>query len=101
MKGKKMSKHSHTFVENYNGAGAFGWDRATDEETLKYYLQKFSDDRFLEKLVPRLSVQEMEVVYDMMVRLLKTHLTETEYHRHFLKDGTHGSDDKHNPHTIE
>jgi len=31
---KIMSKHSHTFVENYQGAGAFGWDRETDEETL-------------------------------------------------------------------
>ncbi len=88
-----MSKHSHQFVENYNGAGAFGWDRATDEETLKYYLQKFSDDRFLDIIIPRLSDQEIENVYDVMVRLLKAHLSETEYHRHFLKDGTHGHDE--------
>lgn len=87
-----MSKHSHTFVERYQGAGAFGWSRETDEETLKYYLQKFSDDRFLDILLPRLKDSELESLYDTMVRLLKNHLTETEYHRHFLKDGTHGHD---------
>lgn len=87
-----MSKHSHTYVEHYQGAGAFGWSRETDEETLKYYLQKFSDDRFMDILIPRLSEMELENIYDMMVRLLKNHLSETEYHRHFLKDGTHGHD---------
>ena len=84
-----MSKHTHNFVENYDGIGAYGWDRLTDEETLKYYLQKFSDDSFLDILMPRLSDDEMEAIYTMMNRLIKNHLTETEYHRHFLKDGTH------------
>ncbi len=87
-----MATHSHTFVENYKGAGAFGWDRETDEETVKYYLQKFSDDLFLDILIPRLKENELSDVYDMMVRLLKQHLSEGEYHRHFLKDGTHGHD---------
>jgi hypothetical protein len=88
-----MTKHSHNFVENYDGVGAFGWNRETDEETLKYYLQKFSDDRFLEILTPRLTEMEIEEVYDLITRLLKKHLSEPEYHRHFLKDGTHGHDD--------
>lgn len=84
-----MGKHSHEFVENYTGIGAFGWDRESDEETLKCYLQKFSDDRFLEILVPRLSDDDMEEIYSMINRMVKKHLTESQYHRHFLKDGTH------------
>lgn len=85
----KMAQHTHEFVENYDGIGAFGWDRNTDEETIMFYLQKFSDDALLKIVVNRMTDTELEEIYTLINRLLKTHLTETEYHTRFLKDGTH------------
>ena len=84
-----MAKHTHNFVEKYDGVGAFGWDRKTDEETLKFYLQKFSDDHFMEILITKLSDEEIESIYSLINTLIRHHLSETEYHRHFLKDGSH------------
>ena len=40
-----MNKHNHDFVETYKGLVGFGYDRETDENTVEYYLQKFSDDQ--------------------------------------------------------
>jgi hypothetical protein len=51
-----------------------------------YYLQKFSDDRLLEALVPRMTGAELEALFMAISRLLKTHLGEDEYHELFLKD---------------
>lgn len=84
-----MEEHKYDFVKNYDGIGAFGWDRNTDEDTLKYYLQKFAEDSFMEILVPRLKDGEIQSLYDTINLLLHKHLSEPEYHRHFLKDGTH------------
>lgn len=84
-----MTKHTHQFVETYDGIGAFGWDRKTDEETIMFYLQKFSDDSLLSNLVKRLSEEEIEEIYTLLNRLLKTHFSEAEYHTLFLKDNTH------------
>lgn len=84
-----MGDHSHRFIDNYEGIGVFGWNRKTDEETLKCYLQKFSDDHFMDILVPRLSDEDIETIYTIINTMVKKHLTESEYHRHFLKDGTH------------
>ena len=84
-----MGDHSHRFIDSYTGIGAFGWDRKTDEATLKYYLQKFSDDHLMQILVPKLSDEDMETIYTLINSLIKKHLTEAEYHRLFLKDGTH------------
>lgn len=81
-----MAKHSHRFVEEYDGLVGFGLDRQTDENTLIYYLQKFSDDRFMESIRGRMSDSDMEALFDMLARLMKQYLTEEEYHRHFLKD---------------
>ena len=33
-----MTIHSHRFVEIFNGFLGFGYDRATDEKTIMYYL---------------------------------------------------------------
>ena len=43
----------------------------------------------MEILVPKLSREEMETIYTMINTVIKKHLTEGEYHTHFLKDGTH------------
>jgi len=80
------SKHSHRFVEDYDGLVAFGLGREEDEHTLTYYLQKFSDDELMALLRPRLADAEMEELFNLVARLMKQHLTEEEYHRYFLKE---------------
>jgi hypothetical protein len=79
-------KHSHQFVQFYQGLVGFGLDRQTDENSLMIYLQKFSDDDLMAKLIPRMSDQEIEETFLLLSRLLKQHLNETEYHNLFLKD---------------
>ena len=82
-----MSKHSHRFVEDYEGPVGFGFDRKTDEQTLIYYLQKFSDDELANTIIARMSDPDMEELFNLLGRLLKQYLTEEEYHTLFLKDG--------------
>ncbi|MBW1828689.1 MAG: cytoplasmic protein [Deltaproteobacteria bacterium] len=79
-------QHSHRFVEEYEGLVGFGLDRGTDEYTLTYYLQKFSDDELMALIRSRLTESEMEELFNLVARLMKLHLTEEEYHRYFLKE---------------
>ena len=81
-----MKKDTHDFIQNYKGLGAFGLNRETDEETIMFYLQKFSEDSFLKSLLPRLSDLELEEIYRFINDKLKNHLLEDEYHSLFLKD---------------
>jgi len=81
-----MKKDTHQFIQEYNGIGAFGMDRTSDEETIMFYLQKFSEDAFMKTLLPRLSQQELEKIYDWVNTYLKKHISENEYHSLFLKD---------------
>jgi len=78
--------HTHNFVENYQGLVGYGADRETDENTLMYYLQKFSDDKFMAMITKRMTDEELLKMFDFINRLLKKHLTESEYHKLFLKD---------------
>ena len=84
-----MAKHRHRFVEAYDGFLGFGYDRRTDENTVRCYLQMFSDDQLMDVLIPRLSDSELEEIFNLVGRMLKNHLTENEYHVHFLKDNHH------------
>jgi TorA maturation chaperone TorD len=87
-----MSVHSHDFVETYKGLVGFGLDRQTDENTIIYYLQKFSDDELMQVIKERLQDQELADLFDMLSNLLSRHLNEDEYHRLFLKEEhSHGS----------
>jgi hypothetical protein len=79
-------QHSHRFVEEYEGLVGFGLDRETDEYTLTYYLQKFSDDELMALIRSKLTESEMEELFNLVARLMKQHLTEEEYHRYFLKE---------------
>ena len=81
-----MAEHSHRFVEEYQGLVGFGLNRETDGYTLTYYLQKFSDDRLMAILRDRMSDSEMEALFDLLARLMKSHLSEEEYHEYFLRD---------------
>jgi len=81
-----MDRHTHRFVETYDGLIGFGLDRDTDEKTIICYLQKFSDDAVMATIIKRLDDGEMIEVFDLINRLLRRHFTEAEYHRLFLKD---------------
>jgi hypothetical protein len=84
-----MPKHTHLFVENYSDLVGFGLNRETDEKTIIYYLQKFSDDDLMKLIVPRLSDEELADIFDRISALMSKHLNEKEYHRYFLKDNHH------------
>ena len=84
-----MTAHSHKFVENYNDLVGFGLDRETNEKTVMYYLQKFSDDALMDHLIKKISDEDLEELFSMISGLLKKYLTEPEYHRLFLKDHSH------------
>lgn len=79
-----MATHSHQFVKTYQGPVAFGLNRETDENTLVYYLQKFSDDALMNIMKKRFSDQEMAELFDQLSGLLRRHLNESEYHALFL-----------------
>ena len=79
-------QHSHRFVEEYEGLVGYGLDRESDEFTMTYYLQKFSDDALMALIRPRLTDAEIAEVFDLITRLMKKHLSEEEYHQVFLKD---------------
>jgi TorA maturation chaperone TorD len=81
-----MPVHSHKFIETYKGLVGFGFNRETDENTVKYYLQKFSDDQVMQSMTKRLTDEELNELFSLISRLLRNHLTESEYHRLFLKD---------------
>jgi len=81
-----MKKHSHAFIETYKGFIGFGLDRETDENTIMYYLQKFSDDDLLKTLVKRMDDEDLEKIFNLLTELLKKHMSEPEYHKLFLKD---------------
>ena len=81
-----MRRHRHEFVETYEGMMAFGYSREEDERSLIAFLQKFSDDDLMKLLISRLSDSEIEELVDRLTGLMKKHVSEEEYHRHFLKD---------------
>jgi hypothetical protein len=84
-----MKKHQHRFVEEYEDLVAFGYSREVDEKSLMVYLQKFSDDRHLKTIVPRMSDEEIQQVFELLSELMRRHLSDNEYHEHFLKDDDH------------
>lgn len=79
-------KHSHDFVNKYDGMVAFGFSREIDEKSIMYFLQKFTDDELLQVLIPRLTNEELSEIFELVTRLLRSHLSDEEYHRLFIKD---------------
>jgi hypothetical protein len=84
-----VTKHNHKIVEEYDGMVAFGFSREIDEQSLMYYLQKFSDDELVKVLVPRLSDDEIATCFALISDLMRKHLNDEEYHSLFLKDDSH------------
>ena len=81
-----MARHSHRFVEEYDGFVGFGLDQDSDINTIVFYLQKIADDALARTLAERMTENERLEFFDTLGRLLKNHLSEEEYHRLFLKD---------------
>ena len=81
-----MTKHSHRFVETFNGLLGYGLDRQSDEDTVQVYLQKFSDDDLMKTILKRMTEDDLTEVFDVASKMLKKYLTEPEYHRLFLKE---------------
>ncbi|MBT8371142.1 MAG: cytoplasmic protein [Desulfobacterales bacterium] len=81
-----MRRHTHNFVETYQGLVGYGADRETDENTIIYYLQKFSDDKFMALITKRMTDEELLEIFDLINRILKNHLAPSEYHDLFLRD---------------
>jgi hypothetical protein len=81
-----MAKHSHTFVETYDGFLGYGLDRESNENTVQVYLQKFSEDRLMETILKRMTDEDLTELFELTGRLLKKYLTESEYHQLFLKE---------------
>jgi hypothetical protein len=81
-----MGKHTHQFVDDYDGLVGVGFDRETDQSTLTWYLQKFSDDEHMALIRARMSEEDLKTLSDLLGGFLKKYLSEEEYHRVFLKD---------------
>ena len=73
-------------VNNVDGdeVMVFGFNRETDEKSLRSFLGRISDPEMLDELLPRLSSHEVSSVVDLFTGLMKRHLNEKEYHRLFL-----------------
>ncbi len=81
-----MTRHSHLFVEKYNGVVGYGLDRESDENTVQVYLQKFSDDDLMKTILKRMNDDDLAELFEVTSKMLKKYLTEPEYHQLFLKD---------------
>ena len=64
----------------------FGFDRETDEKSLRSFIGRIGDQEMLDELLPRLSGEEIESIVDLFAGLMKKHLTKREYHQLFLGD---------------
>jgi hypothetical protein len=82
----RMMKHSHRFVEVFDGLLGYGLDRKTNEDTVRFYLQKFSDDHLMETILNRMTDEDLDEVFNITSRMLKKYLSEPEYHELFLKE---------------
>ncbi len=81
-----MTKHSHLFVETFDGFSGFGLDRQTNENTVQLYLQKFSDDHLMKTILNRMTDDDLTELFEITSKMMKKYLTEVEYHQLFLKD---------------
>jgi hypothetical protein len=81
-----MIKHSHRFVDTFDGFLGYGLDRESNENTVHLYLQKFSDDDLMKTILKRMTDEDLAELFEITGKMLKKYLTDPEYHRLFLKD---------------
>ena len=85
-KGVVITKHSHRFVETFEGFSGYGLDRQSNQNTVQLYLQKFSDDHLMKTILKRMTDDDLTEIFEITSKMLKKHLTEPEYHQLFLKE---------------
>ena len=85
-KGVDMTKHSHHFVETFDGFLGYGLDRQSNENTVQLYLQKFSDDHLMKTILKRMTDDDLAKIFEITSKMMKKHLTNAEYHQLFLKE---------------
>ncbi|PHR24615.1 MAG: hypothetical protein COA36_15100 [Desulfotalea sp.] len=71
----------------------FGLTTELDQQSLATFLQLCGRPQFAEEFASRLSSEETTELVDHVMKLLRNHLNENEYHRLFLGD-THHHDHK-------
>ncbi|WP_035273819.1 hypothetical protein, partial [Desulfogranum japonicum] len=67
----------------------FGFDRETDENSLREFLQQFSKEELLTQLIPRMTDEEINAIVDTLMAVMRAHFSEQEYHALFLDDPDH------------
>jgi hypothetical protein len=76
--GIKKNREAHSIV--------FGFDRATDEQSLNLFLQRFTDKKVLGVLLPRLQDEDISTTVNFLTAVMQKHLSEKEYHTLFLAE---------------
>jgi len=76
--GSKENMQAHSIV--------FGFDRATDEQSLRLFLQCFTNKDLLQALLPRLEEDDIFATVDFLTGIMRKHLSEKEYHSLFLAE---------------
>lgn len=67
----------------------FGLSQELDQRSLSIFLQLCGRIEFAEEISKRLSTAETTELVDYIMKLLRNHLSENEYHRIFLGDTRH------------
>lgn len=67
----------------------FGLTEEMDRESLCTFLQLCGRPEFAEEFSSRLNSDEITEIVDHLMKLLRDHLNENEYHRLFLNDPHH------------
>jgi len=88
-KGVVITKHSHRFVETFDGFLGYGLDRESNENTVQLYLQKFSDDHLMKTILKRMTDDDLTEIFEITSKMMKKYLTGPEYHQLFLKEKEH------------
>ena len=64
----------------------FGFGRATDEESLQLFLQRFADRKLQDVLVSRLQEKDILATVDFLTSIMQKYLSDEEYHTLFLTE---------------
>ena len=78
----KKAHHKQTQAH----AIVFGFDRATDEQSLQLFVQRFADKRVQEVLISRLHDKDILATVDFLTAIMQKYLSEEEYHTLFLAE---------------
>ncbi|MBC8209327.1 MAG: hypothetical protein H8E79_09215 [Desulfobulbaceae bacterium] len=66
----------------------FGLNQETDRRSFAWFLRLAGQQEFAELLSSRLNSDEIEALTNTLTGLFKEHLSEDEYHTHFLREET-------------